>query len=732
MEQVAPLTQHAQDSLQLNHEQLEAVTYLSGPLLVLSGAGTGKTRVLTSRIAHILTNRAAFSSQILAVTFTNKAANEMRLRLDEMVGPYAQGLWLGTFHSLGAKILRIHAEKLDLTSQFTILDSDDQLRLVKQILKSRGIEEKQLASRLVLSVIQRWKDRGLTCQQVAKQEGAGHDQLAQLYGQYQAELKRLNAVDFGDLILHVLTLFQENLDILNRYANQFKFILVDEYQDTNIAQYLWLRLLAQGGANMCCVGDDDQSIYGWRGAEVGNILKFERDFLEAKVIRLEQNYRSTPHILGLASHLIAQNHDRLGKTLWTQKDGGDKVYVSGHWDGGEEARYISDEIEACQRNGGSLNDMAILIRAGFQTREFEECFLKLGIPYKVIGGLRFYERQEIRDAMAYLRLVAQSHDSLAFERIINVPKRGIGATSVQTLQAGARQANVSLMEMAKRIVETDELKGATRSALRDFISKIDKWQLMAQELNPSQLAEVILRESGYIRLWEEDTSPDAPGRLENLKEFVTALQEFGSLAEFLEHVSLVMENNTAVHEQMVSIMTLHSAKGLEFDAVFLAGWEEGLFPHPRALEEKGAGGLEEERRLAYVGITRAKKRLYITFAANRRVHNLWQSNLPSRFIDELKEDHIERVLTSVSWGKRDNRSASAPSSFSMGRQFFQSAPKPPREIDYFDEPAHMEGQRVFHQKFGYGSVSLSMGEHVTVVFDHSGEKKVLSSYLEKA
>jgi DNA helicase-2/ATP-dependent DNA helicase PcrA len=729
MWQASPLTQNEKDSLQLNPEQLEAVSYLAGPLLVLSGAGTGKTRVLTSRIAHILNNRAAFASQILAVTFTNKAANEMRLRLEEMVGPYAQGLWLGTFHSIGAKILRIHAEKLDLTPQFTILDSDDQLRLVKQILKVRGIEEKQLASKLVLTVIQRWKDRGLTSQQVARQEGAGNDQLSQLYGEYQAELKRLNAVDFGDLILHVLTLFQENLDILNRYANQFKFILVDEYQDTNIAQYLWLRLLAQGGANMCCVGDDDQSIYGWRGAEVGNILKFERDFLEAKVIRLEQNYRSTPHILGLATHLIAQNNDRLGKTLWTQKSGGDKVYVSGHWDGGEEARYISDEIEACQRSGGSLNDMAILIRAGFQTREFEECFLKLGIPYKVIGGLRFYERQEIRDALAYLRLVAQNNDSLAFERIVNVPKRGIGATSVQVLQAGARQANFSLMDMAKFIVETDELKGATRLALRDFISKIEKWQLLAQELNPSQLAERILQESGYIRMWEEDTSPDASGRLENLKEFVAALQEFSSLGEFLEHVSLVMENNTTVHEQMVSIMTLHSAKGLEFDTLFLAGWEEGLFPHPRALEEKGAGGLEEERRLAYVGITRARKRLYITFAANRRVHNLWQSNLPSRFIDELKEEHIERVLTSVSWGKRDNRSVS---SFSMGRQFFQSASKPLREVEYFDEPTHIEGQRVFHQKFGYGIVSVSMGEHVTVMFDHSGEKKVLSSYLEKA
>ena len=731
MSHPSPLTHLAKDALHLNPEQQEAVTYLTGPLLVLSGAGTGKTRVLTSRIAHILNNRAAFASQILAVTFTNKAASEMRIRLEDMVGPYAQGLWLGTFHSLGAKILRVHAEKLDLAPQFTILDSDDQLRLVKQILKVRGIEEKQLASRLVLSVIQRWKDRGLTSQQVARQEGAGHDQLAQLYGAYQAELKRLNAVDFGDLILHVLTLFQENLDILNRYAHQFKFILVDEYQDTNIAQYLWLRLLAQGGANMCCVGDDDQSIYGWRGAEVGNILKFERDFLGSKIIRLEQNYRSTPHILGLASHLIAQNTDRLGKTLWTQKNGGDKVYVSGHWDGGEEARYISDEIEACQRNGGNLNDMAILIRAGFQTREFEECFLKLGIPYKVIGGLRFYERQEIRDAMAYLRLVAQSNDSLAFERIINVPKRGIGATSVQVLQSLARQANISLMEMAKRIVETDELKGATRSALKEFIAKIAKWQLLAQDLNPSQLAECILKESGYIRMWEEDTSPDAPGRLENLKEFVTALQEFSSLAEFLEHVSLVMEHNTTVHEQMVSVMTLHSAKGLEFDTLFLAGWEEGLFPHPRALEEKGAGGLEEERRLAYVGITRAKKRLYITFAANRRVHNLWQSNLPSRFIDELKEEHVERVMTSVSWGKRNARS-SAPSSFSMGPQFFQSAPRPSKEIDYFDEPAHIQGQRVFHQKFGYGSVSLSVGEHVTVIFDHSGEKKVLSSYLEKA
>ncbi len=708
----------------LNPPQREAVLTTDVPLLVLSGAGTGKTRVLTSRIAHILTTRQAFPSQILAVTFTNRAAGEMRERLRSMMGPSADGLMLGTFHSLAAKMLRIHGSLLGFSDRFTILDADDQLRLIKQILKQNNYDEKAVPPKAVLAAIQRWKDRALTCDQLQGQHGDHHDVAQKIYVLYQEELARLDAMDFGDLTLHCLSLFKRHPDVLTNYQRQFRFILVDEYQDTNVAQYLWLRLLVQGGANLCCVGDDDQSIYGWRGAEVGNILKFSSDFPDAHTIRLEQNYRSTTHILGAASHLISQNQGRLGKTLWTEQSGGERVTVCGLWDEVAEALYIADEVESFQRKGTRLEHMAVLVRAGFQTRAFEERFLQLGIPYRVVGGLRFYERQEIRDALAYLRLIAQPNDNLAFERIVNLPKRGVGEASLKQLQVTGRAHQVSLMEATRRMVETEELKPAIRRALGHFIQQIDHWRDFAQTTNPADLTKKVLEESGYIQMWQNDPAPDAPGRVENLREFVVALESFDTLPGFLEHVSLVMEHTTTQGEDMVTLMTLHSAKGLEFNVVFLPGWEEGLFPHARSLAEKEGRGLEEERRLAYVGITRAKIKAFITYTANRRVHNLRQSNAPSRFINDLPDQHIEMLQNSNSWSRPVYKTPAYrtnPSSVSVSYV-----------EEHMDEPAFLSGQRVFHMKFGYGRVTYVQGVHVTVNFEHSGEKKVMVNYLEKA
>ena len=716
----------------LNPPQREAVLTTDVPLLVLSGAGTGKTRVLTSRIAHILTTQQAFPSQILAVTFTNRAAGEMRERLRSMIGPPAEGVMLGTFHALAAKMLRIHGASLGFSDRFTILDADDQLRLIKQILKQNNYDEKSMPPKAVLAMIQRWKDRALTAEQLQGQYGDRHQEVDQkIYALYQDALARLDAMDFGDLILHCLNLFQRQPEVLEKYHRQFRFILVDEYQDTNVAQYLWLRLLVQGGANLCCVGDDDQSIYGWRGAEVGNILKFSSDFPDAVTIRLEQNYRSTTHILGAASHLISQNQGRLGKTLWTEQNGGEKVTVCGLWDEVAEALYIADEVESFQRKGTRLEQMAVLVRAGFQTRAFEERFLQLGIPYRVVGGLRFYERQEIRDALAYLRLIAQPNDNLAFERIVNLPKRGVGETTLKQLQVLGREAQISLMEATRRMVETEALKPAMRRALGYFVQQIHQWREAAQTLNPADLTKAVLEESGYLQMWQNDPAPDAPGRVENLKEFVVALESFDTLTGFLEHVSLVMEHVTTQGEDMVTLMTLHSAKGLEFEVVFLPGWEEGLFPHARSLAEKEGKGLEEERRLAYVGITRAKIKAFITYTANRRVHNLRQSNAPSRFIDDLPEQHIETLQNRHSWS-RPLHSSSPYGNPSRSYQSYSSAPSVSYVEEHLEEPAFLPGQRVFHLKFGYGRVSYVQGLHVTVHFDHSGDKKVMVNYLEKA
>ncbi|MBV8121101.1 MAG: UvrD-helicase domain-containing protein, partial [Alphaproteobacteria bacterium] len=568
----------------LNDAQRRAVEAIEGPVLVLAGAGTGKTRVLTTRLAHILATRRAFPSEVLAVTFTNKAAREMRERLEAMIGRAADGLWLGTFHAIAARILRRHAEAVGLKSSFTILDTDDQLRLLKQILQAENIDERRWPARVLLAVIQRWKDRGLVPDKVSPGDTGGfaEGRAIALYQRYQERLATVNAVDFGDLLLHNLTLLTGHPDILGDYHRRFRYLLVDEYQDTNIAQYLWLRLLAQGRRNLCCVGDDDQSIYSWRGAEIGNILRFETDFPGAQIIRLEENYRSTSRILGAAAGMIAHNSGRLGKTLWTQADEGEKLVVRGLWDGEEEARWVGDEIEALQRQRHALSEIAILVRAGFQTREFEERFIALALPYRVIGGPRFYERQEIRDALAYLRLVAQPADDLAFERILNTPRRGIGSSTVQQLHTLARDEGLPLIEAARELIVGDRLRPAARNALAGFIAALDRWRAESDRVAHTDLVQIVLDESGYTAMWQADRSPDAAGRLENLKELVVAMAEFENLGGFLEHVSLVMDNAADAAGDVVNLRTLHSAKGLEFDTVFLPGWEDGLFPNQRA------------------------------------------------------------------------------------------------------------------------------------------------------
>ena len=732
---------------QLNDAQRDAVEALDGPTLVLAGAGTGKTRVLTTRLAHLLRFRQVRPYEILAVTFTNKAAREMRVRVADLVGGPAEAIWLGTFHALGARMLRRHGELVGLQSNFTILDTDDQVRLLKQLLEASDIDSKRWPARVMMGVIQRWKDRGQTPDKVSAAEAGdlAGGRLVALYAEYQERLRTLNAADFGDLLLHCLTIFAEHEDVLKEYQQRFRYILVDEYQDTNVAQYLWLRLLAQGHRNIACVGDDDQSIYAWRGAEVGNILRFEEDFPGAKVVRLEQNYRSTAPILAAASQLISHNEGRLGKTLWTAGEGGDPIIVRGLWDGEEEARFISDHIEDLQRRGRDgtpikLQDMSILVRAGFQTREFEERFLTLGIPYRVIGGPRFYERMEIRDALAYLRVVRQPDDDLAFERIVNRPKRGIGEATLQTLHAVARAGATSLYRAAAEIVTTDDLKPRTRSSLANLIADFARWRALSGEgpdaLPHPGLAEMVLDESGYTEMLMMDKSPEAPGRLENLKELVAAMEEFENLGGFLEHVSLVMENTENAGADMVNIMTLHGAKGLEFDTVFLPGWEEGLFPHQRNMDENGAAGLEEERRLAYVGLTRAKRSAIVSFAANRRIHGQWQSAIPSRFVDELPPEHVLVESEPGLYEGGGNVSRDRVSSF--GRRGGWSGRRSDPLIESHATLIEAEpvgftvGERVFHQKFGYGRVTSIDRNKLAIAFDKAGDKKVLDSFVVAA
>jgi len=723
----------------LNETQREAVEAIDGPVLVLAGAGTGKTRVLTTRLAHILLGGRAYPGEILAVTFTNKAAADMRERVGMLLGRPIEGWWVGTFHALGARILRANAEVVGLKSNFTILDDDDQLRLLKQVIEPRGIDPKRWPPRGLLGVIQRWKDRGLTPDAVTDAEGSEYaeGQAVEIYGEYQERLRILNATDFGDLLLHCLTLFRLDPLALQRSQRQFRYILVDEYQDTNVAQYLWLRLLAQGHRNICCVGDDDQSIYSWRGAEVGNILRFEDDFPGARVVRLERNYRSTPHILAAASGLITFNEGRLGKTLWTELNEGEKIRVIGVWDGEEEARRVGEEIEALQAKGQSLNQMAVLVRAGFQTREFEERLITLGLPYRIIGGPRFYERREIRDAIAYIRVVMQPDDDLAFERIVNVPKRGLGQATMQVIHVYARAQGLALTTAIVHLLETEELRPKARTTLRALLDDFARWRGLAASMPHPELVGLILDESGYTEMWQLDKSIEAPGRLDNLKELLAALEEFDDLGAFLEHVSLVMENEESAAEAKVSLMTLHGAKGLEFETVFLPGWEEGLFPHQRALDEGGTQGLEEERRLAYVGITRARQRAIISHAANRRVYGNWQSAIPSRFVGELPDDHVEREAATGLAGSYGGLSDSA---FGDGGAFNRSfSPRRMRRIAAGDSWETTErkaagtfevGQRVFHQKFGYGSILEIDGNKLEIAFEKAGTKKVMDSFVQ--
>ncbi|WP_027160617.1 UvrD-helicase domain-containing protein [Mesorhizobium sp. WSM1293] len=677
----------------LNPEQRLAVETTEGPVLVLAGAGTGKTRVLTTRIAHILATGKAFPSQILAVTFTNKAAREMKIRIGVLIGEgNVEGMpWLGTFHSIGVKLLRRHAELAGLRSDFTILDTDDVVRLIKQLIQAEGLDDKRWPAKQFAQMIDGWKNKGQGPADIAEGDARAfaNGKGRELYKAYQERLKTLNACDFGDLLCHPIRILRANPDVLKEYHKRFKYILVDEYQDTNTAQYMWLRLLAQrpqgkpisplegeigrssaetrATVNICCVGDDDQSIYGWRGAEVDNILRFDKDFPGATIIRLERNYRSTAHILGAASHLIAHNEGRFGKTLFTDRNDPEdgKVNVHAAWDSEEEARAIGETIEAYQRQKHNLNDMAILVRASFQMRAFEDRFITLGLNYRVIGGPRFYERLEIRDAMAFFRVVAQGADDLAFERIVNVPKRGLGEATIRQIHDTARALRIPMLEAAAKLAESDELKPKPRAALREVAANFERWQKALETTPHTELAESILEESGYTDMWKNDRSVEAPGRLENLKELIRSMEEYESLRSFLEHVALVMDAEQNAGLDAVSIMTLHSAKGLEFETVFLPGWEEGLFPHQRALDEGGRSGLEEERRLAYVGLTRAKKNLHIWFVSNRQIHGLWQSTIPSRFLEELPNAHVEVAESGNSYGGYGNSYGGG--SFASGR-----------------------------------------------------------------
>ena len=756
----------------LNPAQRAAVEQLDGPVLMLAGAGTGKTKALTTRIAHLLNTGTARPNEILSVTFTNKAAREMKNRVGNLIGQVEGMPWMGTFHSICVKILRRHAELAGLKSNFTILDTDDQLRLMKQLIAVTQIDDKRWPVRQLAGIIDGWKNRAWTPAQVPASEAGAYDHMGiELYRQYQHRLRELNAADFGDLLLHVVTIFQTHSEVLVQYQRFFRYILVDEYQDTNVAQYLWLRLLAQGHQNICCVGDDDQSIYGWRGAEVGNILRFEKDFPGAHVVRLEQNYRSTPHILGAASSIINGNKDRLGKTLWTEKLEGEKIRLIGHWDGEEEARWIGEEVEAAQRgtrgqDPNDLESMAILVRASHQMRAFEDRFLTIGLPYRVIGGPRFYERMEIRDAMAYFRLAISTDDDLAFERVVNTPKRGLGDKAQQKIQMAARGNGVSLVEGARILLDTNGLGGKGAVELARLIDGIDRWnaQIRVEAATHVELAEIILDESGYTEHWQNDKTPEAPGRLENLKELVKALEVFENLQGFLEHVSLIVDNEKQSDGAKISIMTLHAAKGLEFPMVFLPGWEDGLFPSQRSMDESGLKGLEEERRLAYVGITRAEEVCTISFAANRRVYGQWQSALPSRFIDELPAEHVD-VLTPPGlygggYGAAGMAANASPVTQSMvGSDIFERASK----ADVYNSPGwkrlqersaqrgmrqpsqskHITidlaaistfslGDRVFHQKFGYGEVLSIEGDKLDIEFDKAGSKKVVAQYIQSA
>nr|WP_253201541.1 UvrD-helicase domain-containing protein [Sphingomonas quercus] len=742
----------------LNAEQRAAVLTVDGPVLVLAGAGTGKTAALTARLAHIIATRRAWPSEILAVTFTNKAAREMRERVGRLIGDAVEGMpWLGTFHAIAARMLRRHAELVGLQSNFTILDTDDQLRLLRQLIVAAEIDEKRWPARQLAGLIDRWKNRGWVPADVdaGESEAYANGRGGELYAAYQERLRAVNACDFGDLLLHMLTILKQEREVLSQYQNRFRYILVDEYQDTNSAQYLWLRLLAQERKNICCVGDDDQSIYSWRGAEVANILRFERDFPGAVTIRLEQNYRSTPDILAAASGVIAHNGGRLGKTLWTEATAGEKVQVIGVWDGPEEARRVGEEVEAHERRGGTAADCAVLVRAQHQTREFEDRFIAIGLPYRIVGGFRFYERAEIRDALAYLRVIQQPADDLAFERIVNTPKRGLGDKAVAQVHQLARARGVPLTMAAALILDTDELTGAARKSLGRLVGDIARWRDLAGSMAHPDLARQVLDESGYTAMLQADRSAESAGRLENLTELVRAMEDYETLGGFLEHVSLVMDNDAAEDAPKLTIMTIHAAKGLEFDTVFLAGWEEGIFPSQRALDEGGTASLEEERRLAYVAITRARRKCFIFHAANRRIYGQWTSSIPSRFVGELPAAHVEAETTMsggeslwrANWSERADPFADVGRGTGRGPGWQRAATSgafttaPARVVESRVSAASFaakprgdisEGRRVFHTKFGYGVVAEIEGNKLEIDFEHAGRKRVLDSFVSLA
>ena len=746
----------------LNPPQREAVVTTEGPVLMLAGAGTGKTAALTARLAHIIRNRLAWPSEILCVTFTNKAAREMKERVGQLVGPAVEGMpWLGTFHAIAAKMLRRHAELVGLQSNYTIIDTDDLLRVMKQLIQAEGLDEKRWPARQLAQCIDRWKNKGLTPADLSAgdAEAFANGQGQKFYRLYQERLKALNACDFGDLLLHMLNVLRANRDVLEQYQQRFKYIMVDEYQDTNQVQYLWLRLLAQSRKNICVVGDDDQSIYSWRGAEVANILKFEQDFPGAKVIKLEQNYRSTPDILAAASGLIDANSQRLGKTLWTERNGGDKVRVIGVWDGPEEARRVGEEAERLEREGASLAEVAILVRAQFQTREFEDRFIAIGLPYKIVGGFRFYERAEIRDALAYLRLITQPSDDLAFERIYNTPKRGLGDKTLEKMHRHARARGVPLSLAAVEITDTDELPARARNTLLGLMRDVARWRDAAKALSPAELARTVLDESGYTAALQAEKSAESAGRLENLAELARAMEEYETLGDFLEHVSLVMDNEAASDTEKLTIMTIHAAKGLEFDHVYLVGWEEGVFPSQRAMDEGGLASLEEERRLAYVAITRARRRCTILHAANRRIYGQWTSSIPSRFISDLPHDHIEQENTlsggaslwRAQWSEqgdpfahvaRDHAARAASRGPGWQRAAAQSYDPAPRRLPEATRSAASFaakprgditlGARVFHEKFGYGRVTAQEGNKLEIDFETAGAKRVIDSFVKIA
>jgi DNA helicase-2/ATP-dependent DNA helicase PcrA len=746
----------------LNAPQREAVLATEGPVLMLAGAGTGKTATLTARLAYLIRTRRAWPSGILCVTFTNKAAREMKERVGQLVGPAVEGMpWLGTFHAIAARLLRRHAELAGLQANYTIIDTDDQLRVLKQLIQTEGLDEKRWPARQLAACIDRWKNKGLNPADLsaADSESYANGQGQKFYRLYQNRLEALNACDFGDLLLHTLNILRQHREILEQYQQRFKYILVDEYQDTNQVQYLWLRLLAQEHRNICVVGDDDQSIYSWRGAEIANILKFEKDFPGAKVVRLEQNYRSTPDILAAASGLIDANSQRLGKTLWTTRNGGDKVRVIGVWDGPEEARRVGEEAERLEREGASLASVAILVRAQFQTREFEDRFIAIGLPYKIVGGFRFYERAEIRDALAYLRLIAQPSDDLAFERIYNTPKRGLGDKTLEKMHRHARTRGVPLSLAAVEICDTDELPARARNTLLALMRDVARWRDFAKVNSPAELARTVLDESGYTAMLQAEKSAESAGRLENLAELARAMEEYETLGDFLEHVSLVMDNEAASDADKITIMTIHAAKGLEFNEVFLVGWEEGVFPSQRALDEGGLASLEEERRLAYVAITRARRRCTILHAANRRIYGQWTSSIPSRFIEELPAAHIEQESTlsggaslwKAQWSERDDPFAHVardrperagsrgPGWQRAAAREYDPTPRrlaePSRSAASFAAKPHSDvgpGARVFHEKFGYGTVTAQEGNKLEIEFETAGPKRVIDSFVKLA